>query len=139
MYFSFGDQLLGIVTVLSLALYIYMGIRVSQARQKFDVKAPATTGNPEFERAFRVQANTAEWLIVYLPSLWLFSMFVHTYIAAILGLVWIVGRYVYMEGYTEAAEKRSAGFAIQALATLVLLLGTLVGIVWGMLRIGPLF
>jgi glutathione S-transferase len=139
MYFDFGTQLLGIVTVLSLALYVYMGIRVSQARQKFGVPAPATSGNPDFERVFRVQANTAEWLVIYLPALWLFSMFVHDYIAAILGIVWIVGRYVYMEGYAEAADKRSAGFAIQALATLVLLLGTLVGIIWGMLRIGPLF
>ncbi len=139
MYFTFGFQLVGIVTVLSLALYVFMGIRVGQARQKFGVPAPATTGHPDFERVFRVQANTAEWLIVYLPSLWLFSLFVHDYIAAILGIVWIVGRYVYMEGYVEAAEKRSAGFGIQALATLVLLLGTLVGIVWGMLRIGPLF
>jgi len=139
MNFSFGFQLVGIVTVLALALYIYMGIRVGQARQKFDVKAPATTGHPDFERIFRVQANTAEWLIVFLPALWLFETFVHDYIAAILGIVWIVGRYVYMEGYAEAAEKRSAGFGIQALATLILLLGTLVGIVWGILRIGPLF
>lgn len=139
MYFTFGFQLVGLVTVLSLALYVYMGIRVSQARQKYDVKAPATTGNVEFERVFRVQANTAEWLVIYLPSLWLFSIFVHDYIAAILGLVWIVGRYVYMEGYAEAAEKRSAGFGIQALATLILLLGTLVGIIWGILSIGPLF
>lgn len=139
MYFTFGFQLVAIVTVLSLALYVYMGIRVGQARQKFGVQAPATTGHPEFERAFRVQANTAEWLVVYLPSLWLFSLFVHDYIAAVLGIIWIVGRYVYMEGYLEAPEKRSAGFGIQALATLVLLLGTLVGIVWGILRIGPLF
>ncbi len=139
MYFTLGFQLVGIVTVLSLALYLYMGIRVSQARQKHDVKAPATSGHPDFERVFRVQANTAEWLVIYLPSLWLFSIFVHDYIAAILGLVWIVGRYAYMEGYSESAEKRAAGFGIQALATLILLLGTLVGIVWGMLRIGPLF
>lgn len=139
MYFSFGFQLVGIVTVLSLALYVYMGIRVSQARQKYGVKAPAVTGNEEFERIFRVQANTNEWLVIFLPSLWLFATFVHDYIAAILGIVWIVGRYVYMEGYAEAAEKRSAGFGIQALATLILLLGTLVGIIWGILRIGPLF
>ena len=128
-----------LVTLLAIAVYFYSSILVSQARRKFGVKLPAISGNPDFERVFRAQMNTLEWLPIFLPSLWLFSLFVHDYIAAILGIVWIVGRYVYMEGYVEAAEKRSAGFGIQALATLVLLLGTLVGIVWGMLRIGPLF
>lgn len=135
----FGFHLVALVAILSLVLYLYMGIRVGQARQKHDIKAPAIHGHPDFERAFRVQQNTLEWLVIYLPSLFLFSTFIHDYIAAALGVVWIVGRYVYMEGYMEAAEKRSAGFGIQALATLALLLGSLIGIVWNMLGIGPIF
>ena len=135
----FGFHLVALVAIFSLVLYLYMGIRVGQARQKHDVKAPAIQGHPDFERAFRVQQNTLEWLVIYLPSLFLFSTFIHDYIAAALGVVWIVGRYVYMEGYMEAAEKRSAGFGIQALATLALLLGSLIGIIWNMLGIGPIF
>lgn len=135
----FGTHLVALVAILSLALYFYMGIRVGQARAKYDVKAPAVTGHPDFERVFRVQQNTMEGLIIYLPALFLFASFVHGYIAAALGLLWIVGRYVYMEGYIEQADKRSAGFGIQALATLALLLGALVGVIWNMLGIGPIF
>jgi glutathione S-transferase len=134
----FGFHLVALVAILSLILYLYMSVRVGQARAKHGIKAPATTGHEEFERAFRVHQNTLEWLVIYLPSLFLFSMFVHEYIAAALGVVWIVGRYVYMEGYIDAAEKRSAGFGIQALATLILMLGALVGILWNMAGIGSI-
>ena len=135
----FGYNLVSLVAILSLGLYLYMGIRVGQARTKHDIKAPAVTGHPEFERAFRVHQNTMEWMVIYLPSLFLFAQYIHPYIAAALGAVWIVGRYVYMEGYMEAAEKRSAGFGIQALAALSLLLGALIGIIWNMVGIGPIF
>lgn len=135
----FGTHLVAIVAILSLALYFYMGIRVGQARGKFNVHAPAMTGHPEFERTFRVQMNTLEGLVLYLPALFLFAAYVHPYIAAALGVMWIVGRYVYMEGYIDAPEKRSSGFAIQALATVMLLLGSLVGILWSMAGIGSIF
>lgn len=139
MVFSTGMQLVALVTVFSLMLYFVMGIKVGMARGKFNVPAPATTGHPDFDRIFRVQMNTLEWLPIFLPSLWLFSLFVHDFIAAALGAIWIVGRYIYMQGYIEAAQKRSVGFAIQALATLVLLVGALIGILWGMAGIGPMF
>lgn len=135
----FGYHLVALVAIVSLALYFYMAIRVGQARAKYGVPAPATSGNPEFERVFRVQQNTLEGLIVYLPSLYMFSTYVEPYIAAGLGALWVVGRYVYMEGYIEAPERRSAGFGIQALAMLALLLGSLVGVLWNMAGIGPIF
>ncbi|MFT3808627.1 MAG: MAPEG family protein [Micropepsaceae bacterium] len=134
----FGYNLVALIAVLSLALYFYMAIRVGQARAKYGIQAPATTGNPDFERVYRVHQNTLEGLVVYLPSLYMFATYVHPYIAAALGALWIVGRYVYMEAYMEAADKRSAGFGIQALATLALLLGSLIGIVWNMLGIGSI-
>ena len=135
----FGFHLVALVAIVSLILYLYMSVRVGQLRAKHGIKAPAVTGHEEFERAFRVHQNTLEWIVIYLPGLFLFSTFVHEYLAAALGIVWIIGRYVYMEGYIEAADKRSAGFGIQALATLVLLLGSAVGIIWNMLGIGPIF
>lgn len=136
--YGFGFQLVALVAVISLALYFYMGIRVSQARIKHGVKPPSVSGPAEFERIYRVHQNTAEGLILYLPSLFLFGIFVHDYIAAAVGMLWIIGRYVYMEAYVEDPEKRVAGFGIQALAMLILLLGTLVGIIWGMLNIGSI-
>ncbi len=95
--------LVGIVTLVSLLLYVYMGVRVGQARTKFGVAAPSIHGHPDFERVFRVQANTLEWLPIYLVSLWLFALYWDSRVAAGLGVVWIVGRVLYMTGYSRNA------------------------------------
>jgi glutathione S-transferase len=119
-----------LVTLLSLLFYFYTTTRVSKARAEFGVKVPAISGNPDFERVFRVQMNTLEWLPIFLPSLWLFAIYVSDWIAAVIGLVWIAGRIVYLVGYAQAAAKRGPGFGIQTLAAGVLLLGALTAIVW---------
>ena len=118
-----------LVTLLAVALYFYTGLRVAKARAKYGVKAPATTGNANFERVFRVQMNTLEWMPIFLPLLWLFAFYVRDWAAALLGLVWIVGRALYIQGYSQAADKRHRGFAIQAFASGALLIGALVGVV----------
>jgi glutathione S-transferase len=87
------------------------------------------TGHPDFERAIRVQMNTLEWLVIFLPAMWLCAAYVSPYLAAILGLVWIVGRYLYMRAYMKEPKSRSVGFAIQALASAVALFGGLIGAV----------
>ena len=124
-----------LITVLSLMVYLWQGQRVGAARGRLGVAAPATTGNPEFERIFRVQANTLEGLIVFLPSLWLFSIYTGgDWIAAALGVIWIVGRVLYTTAYAREAGARSMGFGIQILATLVLLLGAGGGVVWALIK-----
>jgi glutathione S-transferase len=120
-------ELVAIVTVLALIEYFVFGILVGRARVAHGVKAPATTGHPDFERYFRVHQNTAEQFWVFLPSLWLFSHYVHAGAAASLGVVWIIGRVLYLRGYVADPEKRTAGFAVGALASVVLLLGSLIG------------
>ena len=119
-----------LVTLLAVLVYFYSSILVSRARGKFGVKLPAISGNPDFERVFRAQMNTLEWMPIFLPSLWLFAIYVGDQVAAALGLIWIVGRVVYMIGYTQATARRSPGFFIQALACAVLLFGALGAIVW---------
>jgi glutathione S-transferase len=119
-----------LVTLLALLFYFSTCIGVARARVKFGIKAPAISGNADFERVFRVQMNTLEWLPIFLPSLWLFAVYVSDAIAAVLGLAWIGGRIVYMLGYAAAATKRSPGFFIQSLATFALLLGSLGAILW---------
>jgi glutathione S-transferase len=119
-----------IVTCLAVLVYFFTAIRVSRARAAFDIKAPAITGNPDFERAFRVQMNTLEWMPIFLPSLWLFAIYINDGIAAAIGLVWIVGRILYMTGYAKAANKRGPGFGIQALAAVALWLGAVGAILW---------
>ena len=121
-----------LVTLLAISLYFWTGLAVANARQKFGVVAPATTGHTDFERVFRVQQNTLEWMPIFLPLLWLFALYVSDWGAAVLGLVWIVGRIIFIRGYSEAAEKRHRGFFIQGIASGALLLGALAGIVWHM-------
>ena len=119
-----------LVTCLAIALYFFTSIRVAKARAKFGIKAPAITGNDDFERVFRVQMNTLEWMPIFLPSLWLFAIYISDPAAAAIGLLWIAGRALYMTGYSQAANKRGRGFGIQALATGILWLGALGAIVW---------
>jgi glutathione S-transferase len=110
-----------LVTLLAILFYFYAGSRVSRARQEFGVAAPAMSGHPDFDRIFRVQMNTLEWMPIFLPLLWLFAFYVNDIAAAALGLVWIAGRILYLVNYTEAAGKRGAGFAVQGAACVVLL------------------
>jgi len=121
-----------LITLASLLFYFYLSLDVGRARVRCKVKAPATTGDPVFERLYRVQMNTLEWLPLYLPSLWLFGWYVSDLWAAAVGAVWIVGRYLYKTGYEEAPEKRSLGFAVQALATAVLFFGAAIALVYRM-------
>jgi glutathione S-transferase len=118
-----------IVTLLAVLFYFYTSIEVAKARGKFGVEVPAISGQPDFERVFRVQMNTLEWMPIFLPSLWLFAVYVNDAAAAAIGLVWIFGRTLYFRGYIKAAEKRSNGFLIQTLAAGVLLIGAFAGIV----------
>lgn len=119
-----------IVTALALLVYLWTVIGVGAARRKSGIKAPTMTGDPLLERAVRVQANTLEWLPIFLPSLWLCHLFWQPQdqtgiIVAAIGVVWIVGRILYALGYVVDPSKREMGFLIQFLATIVLLLGAL--------------
>jgi glutathione S-transferase len=118
-----------LVTCLAILLYFLTGIQVSRARVAFGIKVPAISGNPDFERVFRVQMNTLEWMPIFPPSLWLFALYINDALAAALGLVWIAGRVLYMTGYSQAAAKRGLGFGIQAAAAILLWLGALGAII----------
>lgn len=118
-----------LATVLTLILYLVLTANVGRARLKHKVPVPQTSGDPNFERVFRVQQNTLEQLILFLPSLWLFSLFVSPTWGAGIGGVWIIGRILYAWGYYQAPEKRAVGFGINSLSIIVLLLGALVGLI----------
>jgi glutathione S-transferase len=114
------------VTICALLVYFGLGIGVGVARVKYKIMPPKTTGDENFERVYRAHQNTLEQLVLFLPSLWLFSWFVSVSWGAILGGAWVVGRIAYAWGYYVAAEKRAAGNAIASLAGLVLMIGTLI-------------
>jgi uncharacterized MAPEG superfamily protein len=125
-----------IVTLAALLVYVWMIFRIGGARKVSGVQAPAMTGDPVLERHIRVQANTLEWLVIFLPSLWLYAIYWSDLAATILGVVWIVGRIVYALGYVADPGKRGVGFAIQALATAILLFGALGRVIWVLAAVG---
>jgi uncharacterized membrane protein YecN with MAPEG domain len=131
-----AHSLTAIVTLLSLLTYLGLALNVGRVRYKVGIFAPAMTGDPRLERAVRVHYNTLEWLPLFLGSLWLFSLYWSDAVAAALGAAWILGRIVYAAGYMNDPDKRAPGFLIQALATLVLLLGALGRIVYGLASAG---
>lgn len=120
-------ELVAIVAALALLEYAVFGLQVGQARGRYGVKAPATTGHELFDRHYRVQQNTTEQLLLFLPALYLFAAYVSAPVAALLGLAFIVGRALYARGYVADPEKRGTGFLIGFVATVVLLLGGLGG------------
>jgi len=131
-----SHALVAIVTLLSLLVYVWMILRIPGARRRTGIDAPAMTGDPELERHIRVQANTVEWLVIYLPALWLFAIYWNDLIAAGLGVVWIVGRLLYAFGYVADPGKRELGFIIQFVAAAALLLGAAGRIIWILVTVG---
>ncbi len=118
-----------LVTVFALIVFFVVTINIGRSRAKFGIKPPEMTGDPEFERTVRVQQNMLEQMVMFLPAMWIFAMVVSPMYAAGLGAVWVVGRILYAWGYYQAAEKRGPGFGISSLATIALLLGSLIGVV----------
>ena len=118
-----------IVTALILMQYYVFGGLVGRARGRYGIKAPATAGNPDFERYFRAHQNELEQMVITIPSMWLFGTYIHAPVAAGIGLLYLVGRHLYFRGYVTEASKRGPGFMIGMLATTVLLFGALIGAV----------
>ena len=125
-----------LVTLLALATYFWMGLNVGRARGKSGIAAPATTGDPVLERAFRAHYNTLEWLPIFLGSMWLFALYWNQLIAAALGVVWIIGRIMYATGYVADPSKRSAGFLVQFAATALLFVGALGRVIYLLATVG---
>jgi uncharacterized MAPEG superfamily protein len=135
-----GTLLSSAVTVLTVLLGLYTMMLVGRMRGKHAVQAPAVSGAPEFERAFRVQMNTLEQSVLFLPVLWLATLYpvLTGYLAPGLGLIWIIGRVLYASGYMADPKKRSSGFLIAGVALLGLLVLSIVGICRAWLVAGPI-
>ena len=116
-------DIVGLLAVLQLIVF---GILVGRARGLYGVKAPATTGHPVFERYYRVQMNTVETLIPFLPALWLAAKYWSPRWAAILGAVYLVGRIVYLLEYVKDPDKRGPGYGLSAIPTMALIVAALV-------------
>jgi len=119
-------EYVAIVTLLALMQFIMFALQVGAMRVKHGVKAPAITGHPEFERMFRIHQNTMEQLVVFVPALWIYAHLVNPLWGAGIGLVFIIGRFVYRAAYLKDPTTRSNGFTIGIVAMSVLLAWSLV-------------
>jgi glutathione S-transferase len=117
-------------TLLAVMVLIYTFGQAGQLRHKHGILAPAVTGHPKFERAIRVQMNTVEQFVIFLPLLWLATTYFRVigWVPGLLGFVWCLGRIVYSVGYMAAPEKRGPGFGISILANLALLVLAIYGL-----------
>lgn len=122
-----------IITLLNVALQFWTSFLVARARAKYGIAVPATSGNVDFERVFRVQMNTMEASLMFLPALWLAALYGTPLVVAVAGLVWIGGRILYALGYVREAAKRSMGFGIAALGLGALVIDATVGLVRSLL------
>ena len=120
-------EFVAIVVLLALIEYMIFAGSAGAARAKYEVDAPATTGHPIFERRLRVQQNTLEQLVVFVPAIWLFAIYVSQPIAGGLGLLFILGRALYSRGYVAEPSQRTLGFMITFAAQVILTLGALIG------------
>jgi glutathione S-transferase len=126
-----------IVTLLALLFYFWTGWQVGVMRGKHSIKAPAMTGHLEFESAVRVQMNTLEWMVIFLPLLWLATIYFSpamsiawlSWLPPVVGVIWIIGRLLYMTGYMQAPEKRGTGFGIAGIAVIALFIMAVIGVV----------
>ena len=118
-------ELVTIITVLVLIQYTWFGIQVGQQRVKHECDAPTMAGAPEFERMFRVHYNTMEQLVVFLPALWLYAHLVNPLWGAGLGVVYLIGRFIYRATYLKDPDSRSLGFMLTFLPSAVMLVWVL--------------
>lgn len=116
-----------VVAVLAVLQFFLFGVLVGRARKQYGVRAPATSGHELFERAFRVHMNTLEQLIAFLPALLIAGLYWPNTIIAGIGVVYIVGRFLYRQQYVADPSKRALGFLLTVLPTLILLAACIIG------------
>ncbi|GAC1455725.1 MAG: hypothetical protein PVSMB6_13030 [Steroidobacteraceae bacterium] len=130
-------SLVHLVIALALVEFLAFSWAVGRARVRYNVPAPATSGNATFECYFRVQMNTLEQLVIFVPSMVMFAHYWSAAIAAALGALFIIGRAIYFYGYTRAPARRHLGFLVGSVPNLALLIGSLAGAVHGLMQHGP--
>jgi uncharacterized MAPEG superfamily protein len=119
--------LVHIVVGLALVQFLFFCVAVGKARGTYKVAAPATTGNEMFERYFRVQMNTLELLIIFVPSILIFGQYFSAYVAVALGAIYLVGRLIYFTSYVKDPKSRSMGYGLSAMPVMILLAGSIFG------------
>jgi uncharacterized membrane protein YecN with MAPEG domain len=124
---------INLVTLCALIEYFVFSALVGKARVRYGVKAPATSGHEVFERYFRVQQNTLELLILFVPCLWIAAQYWNPLWMAAIGVIYLIGRIVYFRGYVSAPAARHNGFLLSIVPVAVLLIAGVAGVAWALI------
>lgn len=119
--------LVQLVIALALVQFFFFLFAVGKARTTYKVSAPATTGNEVFERYFRVQMNTLELLVMFVPAIYIFAQYFGGYLAAGLGVVYLIGRLIYFTSYVKDPKSRSMGYGLSVLPVMIMVVGAAIG------------
>ena len=117
------------VTILAALICLGTAILVARTRYKHKLNAPAMTGSFPVECALRVQGNTIEQIVIFLPLLWVAALYFPGWYAPALGLTWCIGRIIYAFGYMADPGKRGPGFGISVFSSIALAILGIVGLV----------
>lgn len=123
-----------LIIMLALAQFLFFTLRVGAARQKSGVHAPKTVGNETWERLFRVQQNTLEQLIVFIPASLAFAYWTSPIWVVVPGAAFVLGRQIYSHTYIKDPNSRVLGMALSLLANVALVVGASGGIVMKLLE-----
>jgi uncharacterized membrane protein YecN with MAPEG domain len=124
------------VSLLAILIAIGFAILVARTRRATGIQPPAMSGDLRLERALRVQGNTVEGFIVFIPALWLATLYFQGWIPPLIGLIWCLGRIIFAVGYMTSAEKRHVGFTISIFSVLALVILAGVGVVQSLITAG---
>lgn len=126
-------SLVYVVVLLALLQYTFFTFMVGRARGRYGISAPSITGHEEFERYYRVQMNTVELLVAFLPAMFIGAATVAAWFSASLGIVYLIGRQMYFSAYIRDPKSRSLGFVLSLLPIIILLVTSLVSSVMTMI------
>lgn len=121
-------KLLDAITLLALAQYVFFAIMVGKGRKKYNIPAPAVSGHPEFERLYRIQGNTLELLIVFIPTIYISFQYLPPLFAQLSGLSFLLGRLIYWSYYSKSVGMRKLGFSLSAFPLVLLIALDLISI-----------
>jgi glutathione S-transferase len=121
-----------LIVLLALIQYVWFSVRVGQGRGKYKIDAPAISGDKNFERLFRIQQNTMEQLIVFIPATFAFAYYLSPVWVLAPGITYLIGRFLFSSEYTNDPKTRTPGMALTLIANVVLLVGALFGLLKGM-------
>jgi len=122
-----------LITLATSFLLFSCAAYVGRCRIRFGIQAPATSGHPQFEIAYRIQMNTIENTLAFLPVLWVFAVSLSSLWATVFGGLWLLGRIWYALAYARDPKTRGGGFMLSMLCFGALGVGGAWGVVCGLI------